>query len=61
MRGSRIYSADACWGGHVRIIREGLIQSEQQLPQDVTALVWIDERLVVAGLADGQVVALEAK
>ena len=31
--------------------------SEQMLPQDITALVWL-EGVLVAGLADGRVIAL---
>jgi hypothetical protein len=31
--------------------------SEQNLPQDVTALAWLGDK-VIAGLADGRVLAL---
>jgi hypothetical protein len=53
--------AVAYWGGTLRIVDgAGKILSEQQMPQDVTALAWQGRRLL-AGLADGQVVALEAR
>jgi hypothetical protein len=54
-------AALAYWGGTLRVVEpEGKILAEQQLPQDITALEWIGNRLVV-GLADGRVQALEAK
>jgi hypothetical protein len=50
--------AVAYWGGTVRVAgADGKVASEQMLPQDVTALVWQNGRLLV-GLADGRVVAL---
>jgi hypothetical protein len=53
--------AVAYWGGTVRIVdAKGQVKSEQLLAQDVTALVWFDGK-AVAGLADGQVVALQPK
>jgi hypothetical protein len=53
--------AVAYWGGTLRTTNaDGLALSEQQLPQDVTALAW-HEHLLIAGLADGRVVALTAK
>lgn len=53
--------AVAYWGGTVRIVdRDGGILFEQQLPQDVTALTWAKDALL-AGLADGRIVALEVK
>ena len=53
--------AIAYWGGTVRIVQaKGKVLSEQLLPQDVTALVWASGQ-VVAGLADGRVVALTVK
>jgi hypothetical protein len=56
--GTRV--ALAYWGGTLRIVdSNGAIKSEQMLPQDITALVWQGERLVV-GLADGRVIALDA-
>jgi hypothetical protein len=52
--------AVAYWGGTLRIVDvSGAIVSEQLLPQDVTALAWSNGR-VIAGLADGRVVALNA-
>ncbi len=49
------------WGGTLRVVdAAGKVVTEQQLPQDVTALAWLDGKLV-AGLASGQVVALEVK
>jgi hypothetical protein len=54
-------TAVAYWGGTLRIVDDkGVIRTEQQLPQDVTALAWIDGK-VVAGLADGRVLALAVK
>jgi hypothetical protein len=53
--------AVAYWGGTLRIVDEqGKVRTEQQLPQDVTALAWLDGKLV-AGLADGRVMALAVK
>lgn len=53
-------SAIAYWGGTLRIVdAQGAIKTEQQLPQDVTALTWLGDRLI-AGLADGRVLALQA-
>lgn len=53
--------AVAYWGGTLRIVDDkGAVQSEQLLPQDVTALTWLGDR-VVAGLADGRVMALTPK
>ena len=50
--------AVAYWGGTLRVVdAQGAIQSEQILPQDITALAWLDD-LLLAGLADGRVVAL---
>jgi hypothetical protein len=54
-------TAIAYWGGTLRVIDDkGTIKSEQQLPQDVTALTWIGGK-ILAGLADGRVVALNVK
>jgi hypothetical protein len=51
--------AVAYWGGTLRVVDgQGVVKTEQQLPQDVTALTWFD-RKVVAGLADGRVLGLE--
>ncbi len=53
--------AVAYWGGTLRIVdRNGTIKTEQQLPQDITALAWWDGK-VIAGLADGRVMALEVR
>ena len=53
--------AIAYWGGTLRIVdAQGTLQSEQQLPQDITALAWLDN-ILSAGLADGRVIALQAK
>jgi hypothetical protein len=49
--------AAAYWGGTVRIVEDGKVRTEQLLPQDVTALTWHDG-VLVAGLADGQVMTL---
>jgi hypothetical protein len=53
-------TAVAYWGGTLRVIDRGKVLTEQQLPQDVTALAWSGGK-VVAGLADGRVVALVVK
>jgi len=54
-------TAVAYWGGTLRIVDDkGAVKTEQQLPQDVTALAWIDGK-VIAGLADGRVLALAVK
>jgi hypothetical protein len=48
------------WGGTLRTVEGGKVTSETQLPQDVTALAWLDGQ-PVAGLASGQVVLLNLK
>jgi hypothetical protein len=49
------------WGGTLRVVDgSGGILTEQVLPQDVTALTWLDDK-VIAGLADGRVLALAVK
>ncbi|MFX8377728.1 hypothetical protein ABTL70_19790, partial [Acinetobacter baumannii] len=46
------------WGGTLRVVDDkGTILIEQQLPQDITALAWLNDKLI-AGLADGRVLAL---
>jgi hypothetical protein len=50
--------AVAYWGGTLRIVVNDKIKTEQQLPQDATALAWLNGELVV-GLADGQVLLLK--
>jgi hypothetical protein len=53
--------AVAYWGGTLRILdMSGKVRAEQRLPQDITAMVWLGDRLVV-GLADGRVQALSLK
>jgi hypothetical protein len=53
--------AVAYWGGTLRVVdSQGKVKAEQQMPQDVTALTWLGEKLVV-GLADGRVMALTVK
>jgi hypothetical protein len=53
-------TAVAYWGGTVQVLRGDTVQSVQVLPQDITGLAWLDGKLV-AGLANGQVVALAVK
>ena len=54
-------TAVAYWGGTVAVLdADGKVRSETVLPWDVAALQWLGGRLV-AGLADGSVVALKAK
>jgi hypothetical protein len=54
-------TAVAYWGGTLRVVDDqGKVKTEQQLPQDVTALGWFDGKLI-AGLADGRVMALIVK
>ncbi len=50
--------AVAYWGGTLRVVVDDKIKTEQQLPQDATALAWLNGELVV-GLADGQVLLLK--
>ena len=53
--------AVAYWGGTLKVLdAEGKVKSATVLAQDITALVWLDGKLVV-GLADGSVVAFAAK
>jgi hypothetical protein len=53
--------AVAYWGGTVRVLdSSGRVKTEQLLPQDVTALAWFNGR-VIAGLADGRVIALQVQ
>jgi hypothetical protein len=54
-------TAVAYWGGTLQILDPaGKPIARQQLPQDPTALAWINGKLVV-GLATGEVLALEVK
>ena len=49
------------WGGTLILYdAAGAPKSCQQMPQDITGLAWLGDRLIV-GLADGRVVALAAK
>jgi hypothetical protein len=48
------------WGGTLRTVEGGKVTSETQLPQDVTALAWLDGQ-PVAGLANGQVMLVDLK
>jgi hypothetical protein len=53
--------AVAYWGGTLRVGEaDGKAITEQQSPQDVTALAWTGERVIV-GLADGRVLSLVVK
>jgi hypothetical protein len=55
------FTAIAYWGGSLRIVDAmGKVRAEQRMPQDVTAMVWLGDRLIV-GLADGRVQALDLK
>jgi hypothetical protein len=49
------------WGGTLQVFAaDGTLKTEQQLPQDIAQLAWCGGKLVV-GLADGKLVALQAK
>ncbi|MCY2995712.1 MAG: hypothetical protein NTY19_48870 [Planctomycetota bacterium] len=49
----------AYWGGTLRVADiHGKVITEQLLPQDITALTWSNNHLL-AGLADGRVIALQ--
>jgi hypothetical protein len=53
--------AVAYWGGVIHVYgRDGALQAVRRSPQDVTALAWSGDRLI-AGDADGRVVALQLK
>jgi hypothetical protein len=53
--------AVAYWGGTVRILDAGGgVKFAQMLPQDVAAMAWSGKTLLV-GLADGRLLALDAK
>lgn len=53
--------AVAYWGGTLRILdAAGAVKFGQMLPQDVAAMAWAGKTLVV-GLADGRILALDAK
>jgi hypothetical protein len=54
-------AAVAYWGGMLRITDgKGMVLAEAKMPQDVTAMAWSGERLIV-GDADGRLMALTAK
>jgi hypothetical protein len=54
-------AAVAYWGGTLRVVdSQGKMKTEQQLPQDITAMSWTDGQLAV-GLADGQLMRLDVK
>ena len=54
-------TAVAYWGGRLQIIAtDGTLKAQQQLPQDITALAWDKDTLVV-GLADGCLLGLNAQ
>ncbi len=56
------FLAVAYWGGTLRIAdKTGTVKFEQQLPQDPTALVWMNNGHLNVGLADGTVLVLEVK
>jgi hypothetical protein len=51
--------AVAYWGGTLRVVdHSGQVRAEQRLQQDITAMTWLGDRLVV-GLADGRIFVLE--
>jgi hypothetical protein len=53
--------AVAYWGGTFRIVdAAGKIRAENRLDQDITAMFWMESRLIV-GLADGRLMAFELK
>lgn len=53
------FLAVAYWGGTLRIVdNNGQLRAERRLPQDITAMAWLGNRLAV-GLADGRVQILE--
>ncbi len=53
--------AVAYWGGTLRVAdAQGKVFTEQQLPQDITAVAWWNGQLL-AGLADGRLMAFTVK
>src|SRR5262249_50642936 len=51
----------AHWGGRLRIVDDlGGVLAEKQMPQDITAMAWAGDLLVV-GLADGRVQGLRMR
>jgi hypothetical protein len=54
-------TAVAYWGGTVALVNsDGVIQAERRLPQDITAMAWVGENLLV-GDADGRLTVLVEK
>jgi hypothetical protein len=54
-------TAVAYWGGTVALVNaDGVVQAERRLPQDITAMAWSGENLLV-GDADGRLTVLSAK
>jgi hypothetical protein len=54
-------TAVAYWGGGVQVFdKDGGLTAERQLPQDIACLAWQGGKLIV-GLADGKLLALDAK
>ena len=54
-------AAVAYWGGTLRVADgAGAVKTEQDMTQDITALTWAGNRLIV-GLADGRVMGLDVK
>lgn len=53
--------AIAYWGGSLRVVdTNNAIVSEQMMPQDITALTWFNG-VLMAGLADGRILALSCE
>jgi hypothetical protein len=47
------------WGGTLQVFdNAGTVSAQKQLPQDIAAMAWHDENLIV-GLADGRLLALK--
>jgi hypothetical protein len=54
-------TAVAYWGGAVALVNaDGVVQAERRLPQDITAMAWSGENLLV-GDADGRLTVLSAQ
>jgi hypothetical protein len=49
------------WGGMLQVLgKNGEVKNSELLPQDITGLAWLDGKLI-AGLADGRLLALIAE